>query len=265
MTAWTQHPQNPFGCELKGFSTADIGLSEIEHLRNVLAANVVLVLRDQMIDDLCFQAFLERLAPLTFTVGEQRVSDKLELNVVSNIGRRTPPRSVFHSDTSYVRRPPSFTALRAVMLPEQGGETLFSNQYDAYDRLDESLKSTLRHARVKHVVTGLELEDEAESACWHPLFRRHPISGRTALYLSTPERCVAIAGADVADPAGLIEELYEHSLRPDHLYVHRWRPGDVVIWDNRCAMHRADHSAVVGNRVLHRGMCEGEEPLAAFA
>ncbi|MGB3613376.1 MAG: TauD/TfdA family dioxygenase, partial [Elainellaceae cyanobacterium] len=165
----------------------------------------------------------------------------------------------------YVRQPPAYTALRAVTLPQSGGETLFSNQYHAFEALPNSIKVRLSRAQVLHSVTGLTLDADEEQQSWHPLFRQHPISGRTALYLSTPERCQAISGLSPAEGRRAIRLLYQHSIRPYRLYRHQWQPGDVVIWDDRCTMHRADHSCVVGERVLHRGMVSGEVPIGAVA
>ena len=89
----------------------------------------------QDVDDAGFVAFLEQFGELMFTKGETPVAGFPDLNVISNVGRKTPPRSVFHVDTSYVRQPPAYTALRAVTIPAQGGETLFTNQYRAYETL----------------------------------------------------------------------------------------------------------------------------------
>ena len=256
------HELSPFGVEITEFDAASASGADANSLVALLAEHGVACLRDQSIDDDQFVAFLEQLGPLTFTAGEEPLAHQPALNFVSNVGRTTPPRSVFHTDTSYVSRPPAFTALRGVAIPEVGGETVFSNQYAAFETLPDDLRETLAGATVQHGVTGVD-PGESEAVTRHPLFRRHPISARTALFVSTPERCSALSGMDEAESARTIAFLYEHSTRPEGLYRHRWRPGDVVIWDNRCTMHKADHSGVVGERVMHRGMVAGEVPLAA--
>lgn len=252
----------PFGVEITGLDAGHVGVAEADELARLLAEHGVACLRGQAIGDDQFVAFLERFGPLTFTQGEEPLAHQPALNFVTNVGRTTPPRSVFHTDTSYVSCPPAFTALRGVSIPEAGGETVFSNQYTAYEALPADLRERLAGATVQHGVTGVN-PGESEATTRHPLFRRHPVSGRTALFLSTPERCSAISGVDADDSARTIAFLYEHSTRAETLYRHRWRPGDIVIWDNRCTMHRADHSGVVGERVMHRGMVAGEAPLAA--
>jgi taurine dioxygenase len=229
----------------------------VAELRRLLAEHGVLVLPGQGADDAAFVAFLKRFGDLTFTAGETPVPGYPDLNVISNVGRTTPPRSVFHVDTSYVRRPPAYTALRAVAIPAQGGQTLFTNQYRAFETLPPPVRDQLAGRTVRHVVTGLELNGDEETAAEHPVFRRHPVSRRTSLYISTPERCVSISGMADEQARSTIEFLYAHSTAAANTYRHAWSPGDVVMWDNGCVLHRADHAGVVGDRVMHRGMVSG--------
>ncbi|KIT16433.1 TauD/TfdA dioxygenase family protein [Jannaschia aquimarina] len=236
---------------------------DAEEVRRALGETGVVVIEGTGLSDTAFADFLEELGEMTFTAGETPLDHEPRLNFVSNVGRTKPPRSVFHTDTSYVRQPPAFTALKAERIPDQGGETVFANQFDAYERLSPDLKLRLRGARVLHRVTGVDPGEGQETESWHPLFRRHPVSGRTALFLSTPERCVALELADGSRADDLIATLFEHSTDPSREWRHAWRPGDILIWDNRCTLHKGDHSAVVGDRVLHRGMVAGEAPLPA--
>ncbi|MEL6469963.1 MAG: TauD/TfdA family dioxygenase [Cyanobacteria bacterium J06623_4] len=251
---------SPFGVEVSDVSVETISKQQVAALKRCLAESGVAIIRNQEIDDEAFVAFLKQLGPLTFTKGETPVPRHPWLNVVSNVGRDRPPVSVFHTDTSYVEAPPAYTALRVIIPPKSGGETLFISQYCAYDSLPQWVKAKLRKTKVLHVVTGLVLENSEALQTWHPLFRRHPISQKIALYLSTPARCQALS--DVEQGQRIIRLLYRHSIRESRLYRHRWRPGDIVIWDNRCTLHRADHSQVVGDRVLHRGLVAGEPPIA---
>jgi taurine dioxygenase len=249
---------SPFGCEANKIKITEIINKDIVSLKHTLANNGFIVFRQQAVSDVDFVAFLNRLGQMTFTVGETPVLHQPCLNVVSNIGRVHPLKSVFHTDTSYVAQPPAFTALRAITIPLSGGETLFSDQYRAYETLPNAVKQKLADAQVLHVMSGLELDENEERQSWHPLFMRHPLSGRLALFLSTPERCQKVSGLRLEAAQRIIRLLYRHSVRHHRLYRHKWQPGDIVIWDNRCTMHRADHSKVVGDRVLHRGLvlCE---------
>ena len=252
----------PLGIEVTGWSLSGATGGEAEWLRSRLAERGVAVIRGQeALDDDAFVAFLSLLGRMTFTEGETPLAHQPALNFVSNKGRQTPPRSVWHSDTSYVAAPPSYTALRGVEIPEDGGETLFSCQYRAWEGLPEAVRGALRDRTVRHGATGVE----DATVTRHPLVRRHPVSGREALFLTTPERVGDLSGVDPLRSERIVDVLYRHSTRAGRVLRHRWRPGDVVIWDNRCTMHRADHSATVGPRVLHRGMVAGERPIPVAA
>lgn len=247
----------PVGVEVSDLSIAEIDSSQVTELQDLLAEHGVLVMPDQEIEDTAFLDFLRRFGELVFTTGETHVEGFPDLNVISNVGRTTPPRSTFHVDTTYVRRPPAYTALRAVTIPVEGGETLFSNQYLAFDTLPDDLRRQLDGRSITHVVTGVELGEDDEKSAEHPVFREHPLSGRTALYLTTPARCAAVSGMTTEEAADTVRFLFEHSTAEDNTYRHVWSPGDVVMWDNGCVMHRADHAHVVGDRVMHRGMVAG--------
>ncbi|MDQ6729506.1 MAG: TauD/TfdA family dioxygenase [Actinomycetota bacterium] len=254
---------DPIGAVVTDLAVTDLDAGTVEQLRELLATHGVLALPAQAIDDAAFVAFLKRFGELTFTTGETAVEGQPDLNVVSNIGRATPPRSTFHVDTTYIRHPPIYTALRAVSIPEQGGETLFTNQYRAYETLAQDLRDALHGRTMTHVVTGLELGEDDEKAAEHPVFQRHPTSGRTALYMSTPSRCVAISNMPDEEARRTVADLFAHSTREENIHRHAWSPDDILVWDNRCVMHRADHSGVVGDRVMHRGMVAGDEAAAA--
>ena len=247
----------PFGREITDLDLAMPGVPAEELAREISAARVV-VFRNQSIDDAGLVCFLRSLGPLTFTDGETPVEHAPDLNVVSNLGRTTPPRSVFHTDTSYVQSPPAYTALRPVLLPARGGATLFSDQVRAAHRLPAKTREWLRGRTLVHAGGAVDGETVATR---HPLFRRHPLTREVALYLSTPERCRELSGADERTSARVVAALYARSARPSGLYRHDWRAGDVLVWDNRVTMHRADHDDVAGDRVLHRGMVLGEVPI----
>lgn len=247
-------PLTPLGARVRGLTLGSLDAETTATLRTLLAEHGVLHLPDQDVDDETFAGFLRSFGELIFTVGETPVDGAPDLNVISNVGRSTPPRSRFHVDTSYVDQPPAYTALRAVRVPAEGGATLFTNQYRAYETLPPDVRERLAGRTVTHVVTGVDPGEEQQSRAEHPLFRPHPLTGRIALYLSTPERCAAVSGMDDDEAAETVAALLEHATATDNILRHPWSPGDVVIWDNGCVMHRADHSGVVGDRVMHRGM-----------
>ena len=114
-------------------------------------------------------------------------------------------------------------------------------------------------------MTGVDLPSGAARTATHPVVRHHPGTGKPALYLTTPARCSNLTLSSGEDRSDLIEWLYNHCLTNGPRKSHRWQPGDVVIWDNRCTLHAAAHSAVVGDRTLYRGLVRGEVPLLSAA
>lgn len=231
-----------------------------DDVARAVAASGVAVLDMPGLEVADFVAFMGQMGPLMFTTGETPVPNFPDLNIVTNVARKTKPKSVFHSDTTYVARPPSYSGLYAVEVPEAGGATLFTDQYAAYDLLPATLKALLEGATMRHEVTGVELPDGEEREARHPVVRRHPMTGRPALYLTTPARCSQLTLKTGEDRSDLIDMLYEHSLTRAPRKAHRWTQGDIVIWDNRCTLHVADHSAVVGHRTLFRALVRGEAP-----
>lgn len=230
-----------------------------------LARHGAVVLRDRIEDDAALVELLSAIGEPMFTDGETALAHAPTLNVVSNVGRSTPPRSVFHTDSSYFARPPAVTALRAVEVPARGGDTLITDQVRALETLPFALRELIEERDALHVSSGLPDSAGPQPETWHPLVRRHPLTGAHALFVSNPPRMSAVRGLAPERAAALVDALHRHSTRPENVRRHRWRTGDVLLIDDRTTLHRADHSAVVGRRVLHRGLVRGEAPLAARA
>ncbi len=255
-------PLSPFGMAVSGLQIKDIPCAspQFTDLTRLVATSRVVVFRGQALDDADFVQFLNGFGDLTFTDGETPVLGAPDLNVVTNIGRTTPARSSFHTDTSYVAKPPAFSALRPVLLPSSGGDTLFTDQVRAAARLPEKARRFLMGRTVLHGAAGL---DGQEQTTRQPLLRRHPVTDEVSLYLSTRKRCTELQGVDAPTSERIIAALYRHSTRASAQYRHEWKPGDVLMWDNRVSMHKADHDNLTQNRLLHRGMVSGEVPLFA--
>lgn len=152
----------------------------------------------------------------------------------------------FHTDGSYEKVPFKATQLYAIAVPSSGGDTLFASTYAAYDALPSGLKARIEGLYGAYVYGGtqdigtklLNEEDRGAPAVFHPLVRRHPETGRTALYFD-PNKLMRIEGVTPAESDALIEELRGYMVQPDAQYRHKWRKGDIVIWDNRCSYHKA--------------------------
>jgi alpha-ketoglutarate-dependent taurine dioxygenase len=176
----------------------------------------------------------------------------------------------WHTDKSYYPAPPLLTALYAVELPPKGGDTEFANTAMGYDALSEKTQRRIADLRVvfrwgaSQQKSGGSPVPEAEirerPPVDHPLVRTHPETGRKALYLGN--HASHILGMPEAEGAALLDELLEHTTRPQFVYAHRWHRGDLVMWDNRCLLHRAVANYEMGRyrRVLHRSVVRGTVP-----
>jgi taurine dioxygenase len=151
----------------------------------------------------------------------------------------------WHTDGAYDEQPFKATQLYALAVPSRGGDTHFASMYAAYDALPTPLKTRLEGRRGAFTYGGrkkatalLDQEDRDWTPVHHPIVRTHPETGRKALYFD-PGKILRIEGLEAAESDALIEELTERMIQPDGKYTHRWRKGDVVIWDNRCSYHKA--------------------------
>ena len=151
----------------------------------------------------------------------------------------------WHTDGSYNARPYKGTQLYAVAIPSRGGDTYFASTYAAYDALPESLRKRLEGLRGAYVYGGrrkaqslLKEEDRGRPPVFHPFLKKHPETGRNVLYFD-PNKLLYVEGLPEAESDALIAELKGYMVQPGAQYVHQWRKGDIVIWDNRCSYHKA--------------------------
>ena len=151
----------------------------------------------------------------------------------------------WHTDGAYDQEPFKATQLYALAVPSRGGDTCFASMYAAYDALPPNLKQKLQGRQGAFTYGGrrkatalLNPEDREWTPVFHPIVRTHPETGRQGLYFD-PGKILRIEGLEAAESDALIEELTERMIRPEGEYRHRWRKGDVVIWDNRCSYHKA--------------------------
>ena len=151
----------------------------------------------------------------------------------------------WHTDGAYDEEPFKATQLYALAVPSTGGDTLFASMYAAYDALPGRLvrrldgrKGAFTYGGRKKATALLNEEDRDWTPVFHPIIRVHPETGRKALYFD-PGKILSIEGCPEGESDALIEELTGYMIQPDGQYRHRWRKGDIVIWDNRCSYHRA--------------------------
>ena len=175
----------------------------------------------------------------------------------------------WHSDWSFLARPPSGTLLYGDVIPPVGGDTLFANQYAAWEALPQSMKNLLQDkqgihsARRGYAPSGMYGErdkgrsmairysEEAMATQLHPICKRHSETGRPALFVS-PGYTIGIEGMSDAEAQALLAQLFEHQIRPEFVYRHRWSQGMLTLWDNRCVVHAATGGYQGHRRLLHR-------------
>jgi len=187
-------------------------------------------------------------------------------------GTRYIPGEGYHTDHSNDRTPPKATVLHAIQLPDRGGDTQYVNMHLAYDTLPAETKRRIEGLRAIHVyqsrfsgrkLMGLDpsSKDRVPDQVTHPIVRTHPESGRKALYIN-PIRVEGIVGMAEAEALRLHDELLEHAVQPQHQYRHQWRIGDLVLWDNRCLLHKANGDYDMAQmRYLYRLMLKGDLPV----
>jgi len=186
-------------------------------------------------------------------------------------GRRYIPGEGFHTDHSNAVCPPKATVLHAVSLPNRGGDTQYVNMRVAYDELPNETKERLdglsaihvyqsRHSTRKLMELSPERRDRVPEAVIHPVVRIHPENGRKAIYIN-PIRIEGIVGMPEAEALALLSDLLEHATQAKYQYRHEWRPGDVVMWDNRALLHKANGDYDMTQlRYLYRIMLQGDKP-----
>jgi taurine dioxygenase len=181
--------------------------------------------------------------------------DHLDVLRVTNMGKERAVTEQWHCDSIFLEAPPSITILAAQDLPAAGGDTMWANQYLAYDRLSTGMQRLLDGLQGVFVgdVPDPDTGKRAEVRTLHPIIRVHPETGRKALLAGHPgDSLVCFEDMTDAESRPLLDFLYDHATQPDLIYRHKWRPGDVVMWDNRCTMHYAVHDYGDAERSLSR-------------
>ena len=186
-------------------------------------------------------------------------------------GKRVKHGADWHTDHTNHVRPPKYTSLYAVSLPSSGGDTSVVNMRAGYEALPEEVRQKISGMKTVNVFQGsasarysgqsadAQVEKKPEPVL-QPLVRTHPENGTRALYFH-PVKAENIVGMGAAESQALLGELLQHSIRPDFIYRHKWRKGDMLIWDNRAAMHRAHFDYDPGQyRLLWRVLVRGEVP-----
>jgi taurine dioxygenase len=280
------------GADIEGADLArEISTETVAAIKQAWSEHLVLRFRGQSLTDEQLMRFSSHIGELDWAptaagrvkvAGEDRWVEsaregKNYVTIISNviengkaIGGLGAYESVWHTDMSYNPEPPCASALYALEVPPSGGNTGFANMYLAYDTLSDALKQRIaglicRHDASRNSAGELrrgfkEITDARETpGADHPIVRTHPVTGRKALFLGR-RRNAYIQGLSLADSERLLDELWAHATRDAFTWYQTWRVGDLVLWDNRCAMHRRDAFDSNARRVMHRTQMKGDRP-----
>lgn len=267
------------GAEIKGVDLRKIGAGEFAEIHRAWVKYSVLLVRGQTLNDEELIGFSRRFGNLDFApvqeTGRRFVEGFPEIYVVSNVIENGVPigslgagEAVWHTDMSYIEDPPKASILYALEIPPAGGKTWFIDMYGCYEVLPEALKRRIEGLKIKHdgtynsggyVRQGVTAMDDPVNSpgAVHPLVITHPESKRRALYLGR-RRNAYIAGMNLPESESLLDELWSYTARPDLVWGNDWKAGDLVLWDNRCTMHRRDPFDSNSRRVMHRTQIKGE-------
>ena len=264
------------GIDLSGSVTA----GSVDAIHHAFIEHHVVVFRNQALEKDQQLAFTRMFGEIESHVGRLADGSRYPLvHAVTNIdaltGKPTPTPGThgnyfWHTDKSYHRIPSLMTLLHAVEIPPSGGDTLFANMHLAYDALAKSEKRALAGLRAVHSWeasrrnTGNRPATEAQKRerppVSHPLVRTHPVTGRKSLYIGM--HVSHIEGLPPDESHALLADLLDRATIPAHVYRHRWQRGDLVMWDNRSLLHRADrnYDMAAHARILNRTVVRGTVP-----
>ncbi|MSP48637.1 MAG: TauD/TfdA family dioxygenase [Alphaproteobacteria bacterium] len=277
------------GVEVRGIDAATaIDAASFARMRKAWAENGLLLLRGQKMDEPSLVAFSQGFGRLEVppASAERSYGDggarRPEIWVVSNvvvdgkaIGGLGYGEAEWHTDMSYIPAPPMASVLYAVEVPPSGGDTHFASMIQAYATLPDDLKRAVagRTARHDSSYTSVgelrrgskEIVDPRDApGASHPIVRLHPETGVPALYLGRRKNGY-IDGLALEESERLLDRLWAHATDPKLDYAHKWRAGDLLVWDNRSVIHRRDAFDPKTRRIMLRTQIQGEAPLAVKA
>jgi len=253
--------------EVSGVDLARLDDGAMTAIKEAWLAHKVLVFHDQRLDEDDLVAFAQNLGDVEIHLRQTRTTGRREVLLVSNkkeegkpIGRLGNQELNWHMDQIFMAQPTAGTILYAVEVTPEGGDTWFCDLGAAYAALPPDLKAKVEGRRGVHSAAtadrrvGIQLTDEQRLQApevVHPLVRTHPLAGEKGLYFSM-NHTARIEGLSEPESLDLLDELRRHATRPEFVYAHHWRVGDLVLWDNAATMHRRDPFPDHFSRLMRR-------------
>lgn len=247
-----------FAAEIRGVALADPLEAELqEQIRRAHWRHPILSFPGQRLDGESFLRFGAVFGPHEIDTHVQQFAEKgnpalVYLTNVDADGKPDPASAgrgtAWHTDSTYKALPCAHTVLYALELPSRGGGTIFADMYRAYESLPAETRTKIDGLSAVHcfgcgpaeggIIPLTPEQKAAMPAVTHPMARVHPHSGRKSLYVN-PLHCCGIVGMDDGEAMDLLQSLFDHALKPEFQYRHKWKVGELVIWDQRCTMHRS--------------------------
>jgi taurine dioxygenase len=265
---------NVIGAEVRGVDVSNsIDDVTFARIRAVWLEHLVLLFRQQRLDDAALVRFTSRFGELEeapLFQGRRFVDAHPEVMIVSNVvvggrelGSLGNSEAFWHSDLNFVEQPPDASCLYALEVPPAGGDTGFANMYAAFETLPADLAAAIDGRQILHDArfnSAGYLREIRVPDTLHPIVRTHPETGRKALYLGRRANA-RIDGLTADRSDALLDRLWRHATAPACTWHHRWQAGDLVIWDNRCTLHRRDAFDPSQRRIMHRTQTRGTRPV----
>jgi taurine dioxygenase len=263
----TRRLSGALGAEIMGVELAKLDDETFLAIREAFLEHHVLVFRGQALSPEDQIAFGERFGELHVHPIVPHLEGYPPILCIANLGKQRTVTEIWHSDVTFEAKPPMASALYALEVPAEGGDTIFANQHLAYERLSPGMHKMLAGLHAVHSGGGLAsaTRGKKQGEAWsiqgqqHPVVRTHPETGRKALYVS---RAFVVGLADMTrqESEPILSYLYAHTTSPDLTMRHTWQEGDLVMWDNRSVQHFAVHDYGDARRTMHRVTIIGDEP-----
>lgn len=263
------------GAEIHGVDLArELDDETVAAIRRVWLEHLVVFFRDQELPPDRFLALARRFGEPVEYPFVKGIDGFPEIIPVVKLPHETVNfGGIWHSDTAYLERPPMATMLIAREVPPHGGDTLFANQYLAYETLSDgmrrlldglaavnsSAKADVTRTREDRLREAKRADAREEYVAEHPAVRTHPETGRRALYVNVAHT-VRFAGMTAEESAPILGFLFAHQARPEFTCRFAWRPGSIAFWDNRCAQHNPVNDYHGFRRAMHRVTLAGDRP-----
>lgn len=271
------------GAEIRGIDLAKgVSAPEFAVIKQAWLEHLVLLFRGQTLHDAQLQEFAGLFGPLDLAPpnvkGSPWLPEAPHLTVISNvkengteIGSLANGEAIWHTDMSYQTLPPTASLLYCLECPPDGGDTWFANMYSAYEDMPQDLKDKVAGRKAIHDSTynsaghrrkGFkEISDPREApGAHHPIIRTHPETRRRTLYLGR-RRNNYVVDMPLEESETLLDQLWGQMTKDNFVWRHHWQPGDLLVWDNRCTVHRRDSFDDKHRRIMHRAQVRGTQPV----